>query len=459
MATTTSTIEIWINKDVQNIIRAKQMDSNSRFLQVALMEDDGTPYDLTDHTATFNALKSDLTHVFNDCVMTDPANGIITVELTDQTLAIGNSRVVADITVFNSDGTEVLTTRTFDIEVQTTVRDDSAIESSNEFGAVITLFQDVWDLRDRIIRMDELMGELDDDIPEGGDQASTVSFMGALNRVYNMMLSQSIIGLDVVIYAQTVLQNVNTDSAAWAFEIANRQGKLGMLIDTILNLGDADLQELAMWADVLADATAFDYIVNDEAAMSAAAANNTAFAIIIADDAMMSAVAASSAAMSAIAASAKALNAIVKSDNASLFNGSAYIGDVFDAMLASCADTEYFTRYPVAELTNATTTNWYRHALSSNLWTSSATQGDYAAQNAIYFIKTTRINYNSGLSTTLNAIDNSGTATPLVSNDTSGAAKTYNLCAINNLSIYRPWFTPAWTASADSTAGEAFMAI
>lgn len=187
-------VSIFINKDLEQVIHAKQGDANSRFLDVTLLNDNGMPYDLTNNKVRFNALKKDNTTVFNDTIITNATGGQFTVELTDQTLALGNSEVRADITVFNNTETAILTTRTFSIWVQTTIRNDSAIESSNEFGAVINLFQDVWDMRETIRDMSERMGERDDDLQIGDEQVS-FSILGALNRIWNYLKTQSTAGI------------------------------------------------------------------------------------------------------------------------------------------------------------------------------------------------------------------------------------------------------------------------
>ena len=185
MAQEIGKITISVNRDIQDIIVAKQLDANSRFLQVTLVHENGTAVDLTGHIVRFNARKPDLTVIFNNCKITDAPNGVFLVEFTDQTLALPG-RVEADISVHTEDEETILTTRTFGINVQAMIRDDETIESSNEFGAVVILFQDVWDMRQIIIDMNEKQGNLTDDLPnEWGDEQAGTSMFSALNKIWN----------------------------------------------------------------------------------------------------------------------------------------------------------------------------------------------------------------------------------------------------------------------------------
>lgn len=208
MAVNYTNVSIFVNRDMGEIIKAKQLDANSRFLRVELLQDNGEPLNLTGNKVRFNAKKKDGNTIFNNAVITNAPAGQFTVELTDQTLAIGNSEVTADITVFSNDETAILTTRTFSIWVQTTIRNDAAIESSNEFGAVVNLFQDVWDMREIIKAIDGRLGDIDDDIPATpGAAAASFSMFGALNQIWNYMKTQSTAG--IVETVNSILSVVN----------------------------------------------------------------------------------------------------------------------------------------------------------------------------------------------------------------------------------------------------------
>ena len=204
-------ITIFINRDIDQIVRAKQWDALSRFLDVTLLNDHGSAIDLTDCRVQFNAEKADGTNIMNNAVITDAVKGQFTIELTDQALAIGDSVLRSDITVFSNDATVLLTTRTFMVQIQSTMRDDEAVESSNEYNAVVTLFQNVWDMREVIRDMNEKQGQLTDDLPnEWGNEQAGTSMFGALNKIWNYLKTQSTAGIvDLINQINAVLGIAN----------------------------------------------------------------------------------------------------------------------------------------------------------------------------------------------------------------------------------------------------------
>lgn len=187
-------LSLFINKDTERIIKAKQFDASSRYLDISLLKDDGTVYDLSNCRVQFNALKADGNYIMNNAVITDAAKGEFYIELTDQTLAVGDSIVKCDISIFALDGSKILTTRSFMIQVQSTVRNDGATESANEYNSVVTLFQDVWDMRETVRMINERFGLLTDDLAEGDLQAGS-SALGALNNIWNYLKTQSTAGI------------------------------------------------------------------------------------------------------------------------------------------------------------------------------------------------------------------------------------------------------------------------
>ena len=192
----TMRVTIATNKDVKQIIRAKEGDAQSRYLELTLVNDMGIAHDLTDCVVLFNAKKFDGTYIFNNTKILDAANGVALVELTDQALTTdGRDRELwVDISIESVDGTAILTTREFRIAVQTTIRNDTAIESSNEFGAVVTLFQDVYDMREVIRSIDDKIGNKNDDADIVGDEDGNLadaSVSGKMNRFWNYMKTQS----------------------------------------------------------------------------------------------------------------------------------------------------------------------------------------------------------------------------------------------------------------------------
>jgi|GEM_PF-5800633 len=140
MAQTYNKLIIDVNQRIDDIVTAKQSDTNSRFLDVVLY-DGSLPVDLTGHSVKIYFKKPDNTEVFTEGQVTDATAGRCQFELTSQTLAAyGNLQ--AEISLWDG-GTQVLTTQTFTISVLELLRSDNTVESTNEFGVLVTLFQNI----------------------------------------------------------------------------------------------------------------------------------------------------------------------------------------------------------------------------------------------------------------------------------------------------------------------------
>jgi len=221
MAESVSRFTLNVDHDIPNIISSKQFDVNSRILEITLINGNGTPVQLNGTAVRINALKWDSTSVFNECEIVNAANGIIRVTLTDQLLSgrapLGQGGrdevIIADISIHSEGESRILTSRLFEIRAQVTVRDDVAIESSNEFGAVVLLFQDVWDLRETIRQLREMFGNLDDDHMVDGPPP--ISFSSALNRTIHWLHENS--AAEIVDDVREVLRRIgDTDVAGGA---------------------------------------------------------------------------------------------------------------------------------------------------------------------------------------------------------------------------------------------------
>ena len=126
----TTRINIEMTGDTKKyLVSAKQGDMATRYI-VAKLLNDGTAYTIpTGARVVFNARKPDGKHVYNTCTY---SGSEVTVELTNQTLAaVGTA--YCDIEVRTSDNTQLITTASFTIEIEKSMRNDAAIESSNEF--------------------------------------------------------------------------------------------------------------------------------------------------------------------------------------------------------------------------------------------------------------------------------------------------------------------------------------
>lgn len=143
MAVTLNRLNIEINKDVQDIITAVQGDTKSRFLDVNLFSN-GTPINLTDHVARIYMVKPDDTEIFNVGEIKDAVNGRVQFELTSQALAVAGV-LKTQIIIFNAQEEEILSTNKFNIFVTKSLISNNSIESSNEYGALVLLFQKLYE--------------------------------------------------------------------------------------------------------------------------------------------------------------------------------------------------------------------------------------------------------------------------------------------------------------------------
>lgn len=130
------------------LINAKQLDKNSRFLLVTCYNH-GEPFTLSavNHSAYIRYKKADEYSVFNAC---DINNGKIIVELTEQMLA-ASGICDADLIVVEGgsakfdpisgemigiDGSSILSTMTFHIDVSETAVENTEIESNYDLSAL-----------------------------------------------------------------------------------------------------------------------------------------------------------------------------------------------------------------------------------------------------------------------------------------------------------------------------------
>lgn len=176
MAQTYNKLKIDIKEPVTDIITAKQNDSNSRFLDVYLY-DGGVPIDLTGHEVRIYMLKADGTEVFNNGEITNATAGRCQFELTDQALG-AYGKLLCEISIWY-DNVQILTSQTFGIDVVKNLRTDGSIESSNEYGALVVLFQNLYQSIDLMQDMVANFGT-----PSGTVDANT--FWQMLEKLYEV---------------------------------------------------------------------------------------------------------------------------------------------------------------------------------------------------------------------------------------------------------------------------------
>lgn len=114
------------------MVSAKQGDRATRYVEVTLISD-GEPYIIPDGSSvTAHIQKPDGKKVYTACSY----NGaVVTLELTSQTLAAaGTAR--CEIEVKSAGLEQVITSATFEIEIEPMVKDEDAVISSDEMSAL-----------------------------------------------------------------------------------------------------------------------------------------------------------------------------------------------------------------------------------------------------------------------------------------------------------------------------------
>ena len=116
---------------------AKQFDKDTRKIEITPLNN-GTPYTIENGvTARLQMTKDDGTTVINNATI---SSGKITATLTGQCLTAAGT-AVAEIGLYK--GSTLLTSQTFYIEVQKGAYDEDAMESSDEYGALLTALDEV----------------------------------------------------------------------------------------------------------------------------------------------------------------------------------------------------------------------------------------------------------------------------------------------------------------------------
>lgn len=129
----TTIINLDINKTKYDKIQAKQGDTKSRFLLFNLL-DSGIPFNLTERNVRAYAIKPDGKKIFNDLTVIDENKGICMLELTTQIL-IKPGIVKMELVI--TEGLKKLSSMQFELEVIESLNNEEAIESTNEFSALV----------------------------------------------------------------------------------------------------------------------------------------------------------------------------------------------------------------------------------------------------------------------------------------------------------------------------------
>lgn len=155
MAQVYKKLEIDVNKEVTSMITAVQNDTKSRYLDVVLL-DGSTPINLTGHEVRIYGKKADGTEFYNNGAITNATAGRCQFELTSQALVLAQDLEVQIILFKNN--VEVLSTQPFKIHIVKSLISAGAVESSNEYGALVVLYQNLYEAHDLMTTMVQNIG-------------------------------------------------------------------------------------------------------------------------------------------------------------------------------------------------------------------------------------------------------------------------------------------------------------
>lgn len=157
MAVTFNKMRIDVNVRPEDIITAVQDDSDSRYLDVFLF-DNGVPIDLTGHEVRIYMRKPEKGgEIFNNGEITEPENGRCQFLLT--TAALEKTGYLKTQISIWKDNREILSTQIFNIFVTESLRTTGSIEGSNEYGALVVLFQNLYESMDLMTDMVQNFGK------------------------------------------------------------------------------------------------------------------------------------------------------------------------------------------------------------------------------------------------------------------------------------------------------------
>lgn len=138
-----SNINLNLNTQYVLPIPTAQQGDTARVLTFNIL-DKGVPFNLTGKTVRAKILKPDNTKCYNDLTITNATNGECTLNLTNQILAVAG-KVNCQLEI--KEGEELLSTIIFPIDVEPSIDINGAVESTNEFTALLNgiIKLDEWD--------------------------------------------------------------------------------------------------------------------------------------------------------------------------------------------------------------------------------------------------------------------------------------------------------------------------
>lgn len=156
MAKTYNRLKLDVNVKPYDLVTAVQVDSDSRYLDVNLFNN-GVPIDLTGHEVRIYMRKPENGgEIFNNGEITEPTNGRCQFLLTTAALE-KTGHIQTQISIWK-DNKEILSTQIFEIFVTESLRTTGSIEGSNEYGALVVLFQNLYESMDLMTDMVQNFG-------------------------------------------------------------------------------------------------------------------------------------------------------------------------------------------------------------------------------------------------------------------------------------------------------------
>ena len=182
-------VELHFNGEEKKFtVSAKQGDKATRYVRATILQEDNTEYKIPDgYIAIVNIQKPDRHFCYNECAIQD--NKVI-IQLTNQALAAAGT-AHADVEIRNAANTLVLSTQSFEIEIEKSQRDDSAILSSNEMTALEDRVQkyidDLIKTKEEVLKVEEAVKIAE----EARKQAETDRVNAESNRQANEAARQT----------------------------------------------------------------------------------------------------------------------------------------------------------------------------------------------------------------------------------------------------------------------------
>lgn len=275
MAETYKMLTIDVNEPIPEIVIAVQEDINSRYLDVTLT-DEGVPIDLTAKRVHFSSARADEVSFYKTGVMTNAKKGRCQFELTRGELKAANT-LYGQIEIWTSDNEKVLTTHIITIDVVESLRVQGNIESSNEYGALVVLYQNMYEIKYDLTQAQKTITETLDtlrQIYEGQDQLYTdmQNLYSKQNTLYtgqqNLYTKQNTLyDNQQTLYTQqsdlynkqqeALLQMGNTNDTGGTTTSGTLNAKANRLLDLVSEVKNQNIENEALWNQKL-DKTEFN---------------------------------------------------------------------------------------------------------------------------------------------------------------------------------------------------------